>query len=90
MPNKIIIDKTTLSDPEVLADCKVGDTKQFTITAKVTRDDQSIFEADVTDLEYGDIAAGSDESYTSSPGEEEISPAPGAKNQKAKDSFSAY
>lgn len=57
MPNKLIIQKDQLSDPTVLADCRVGQTKTLTVDVTVTRDDDTTFEADVTDIEYSDASS---------------------------------
>lgn len=52
--NKLLINPETLDDPEVLAECKVGETKQLTVTVTVTRHEPDSFEGDITDIEYSD------------------------------------
>ena len=74
MPNKLILSKDDPDIAEALSDCKVGDTKTLEVTVEVTRDDDQVFEGDVTAVTY-DAANPSEEE-----GESEVSePAPKGK-----------
>jgi len=54
--DKLLITPETAA--EKLADCKVGDTKEITMTVKVTRFDDTWFEADVTSVDYVEPSEG--------------------------------
>lgn len=87
MPNKLLLDKTDPDIADALAGCKVGEPKTLELTVIPTRDDDTIFEADVSEVAY---SPGDETTNTAPEAESETPATPPPKAGAAKGSATSY